>query len=491
MSSFPDSVEEFVEGYRSYAAEVKTLCPVQSYYSDSENLLSVTKIDQNKFSFEVLVGVRSASGRHPVDGPYELAVEYGEGGDKALTLKKQIGTFKGEAQFLIKTSNGKKDFVRILGRNGNESNGKRKVFWFSGVESQILIERDAVVSEASDIIPLQTIYGNYLEPLQDIKFKVGVIGSGIDYNHPGFADKVAFRRDFEEDLLKREVLLSRVYKDVYWTFESYLKDLDLLQGLNSVGFPTWMDQALGTARPIDRIIKRAYSPGETGNEDHETRVASRIIKDLEDVEVYFARRAMDSFYKFDPHVVVGNFYKHGVRLINMSFGSACGWDPVEEHEWGEVFKAYPDVVFVVSAGNAGLDTAETPFCPATYSTSYANVISVTALNNDGRLASYHGLSVNYGSIIDLANKADDLLVLYPYKRELVWENNPHGASSLAAAQVSKMILKAQSLGFTIEATKIKQQLIDASIYSSALMGVNKGSSYIEESVFLKYLENNK
>jgi hypothetical protein len=329
-----------------------------------------------------------------------------------------------------------------------------------------------------------------LNKADKLTHKVGVIGTGVDYNNPNLAPQLHGRRTMEKDIQKLERLKKDLQAKAYESLLDYVADYKQFEtNFNSTGFPKWMDQALGTTRPFDQVIlnkMRSNLPG--GHKDHETRISSRIIKDLPQVELFSVRRAYGASDHFNVSEVVSNLHSNGVRLINMSFGWKCGLYPEEEKAWETVFQKYSDVIFVVSAGNDGENTELVKFCPATNSERFGNVISVTALNDQGELASYFGRAVNYGRNIDFAIKADNLEVLWPNGRDGKWSINEKGATSMATAQVTRLILRAHALtGYDLDASNVKSDLIRISKVSKELMSSVRQGRVLSSEDYLKLL----
>lgn len=485
--SFPTDKEDFLLSLKKSIKNVKLRCGGESIYYDTRRFVSIEQTGANKISFGFVPGTISVSGNHSVERSH-LIERVQNGSDVYLVYKKSYGERKGEPLFVVRKEGEEKKYIRIISRLFSQELSNLSTFWYEGKTHNLISKEAFFQSEAHEIKSLHEIY-NGKQTVLESKFKIGVIGTGLDYNHPGIAKFLPARKDIESKLIKRDIIKSRLKYSLYRDLESYNQDLKKYKN-SLTGFPIWMDQSLKTDRPYDAILYNGeVLQGLSG--DHETRVTSRIIEGIDEVEIHFARRDMGRFDKFTAHTILAEFYTSGVRLVNMSFGSRCGLNKAEGEEWDEVFSTYQKVVFVVSAGNRGFNVDNEPVCPAFYSRKYKNVISVTALNDAGLLASYRGGSVNYGYTVDLATKADNLLVLRPNQRRVVWSNNPEGASSVAAAQVTKMILKAQTQGYLIDAQKVKQQLISAGVYDSRLKGVNKKSNYIEERAFLDYLRDNK
>jgi len=416
---------------------------------------------------------------HSIEWLSKSATEY-------VVYKKLYGTYKDEPLMVMQHRDQKLIFTRITGRLGEEASNKRYTFFYKGDDSVASSQTVLNNKNVKSLKSLRSIYGESLAPLEPL-IKVGVIGTGLDYNHPGLAKHLAYRPEMEKKLQTLELLESNLRLNPYISESEYRESAFAFEKLKpQLGFPLWMDQALGTNQPLDSvIINQKISRGST--REHETRVTSRIIRNGGPVEIHFARRSMGSMDILNVHQVIDHFAESGVSLVNLSFGSKCGGFPLEEQMWDEVFAKYPEIVFVVSAGNSGFDTAQTPFCPANYSEKYKNVISVTALGTDGGLATYFEKAVNFGNAVDLAIRADNLEVLIPYKKTLRWENNANGATSLAAAEVSRILTEAVLDGLVWSAQTVKAVLMETSLVRPDLKRVNKQSSEVDEWAFRKAL----
>lgn len=426
-----------------------------------------------------------------LEGASKIIFKYGAGehslewvtdeGPKRLVYKKLYGAYANEPLLEILDLEDDRTLTRAVGRFGVEHLDTRYTFFYKGIQKDFVKKIELKASSLSDFKPLKTIYGDAYEAVP-AKIKIGVVGTGLDYNHPGVAKRLAFRGGIEENAQQIESVKNDLRQQYFPTVEAYEAKNDLLEDLQvRVGFPRWMDQALGTKRPIDEVIVNEVVA--TPSIDHETRVTSRIISGDGDIEIYFARRSMGTFDTFNAHEVIGKFVENGVKLVNLSMGGGCGVLPKEDQQWSEVFLKYPNVIFVVSAGNSGLNTADQLFCPVSFSQQFKNVISVTALNGEGLLAHYAGTSVNYGVAIDLAIKADNLPVLYPYRATVNWENNPFGATSLATAEVSRIITEAYLDNLPVDPATVKGKLIESSVYRFELNGLTKYSAEVDEEAF--------
>jgi len=448
-----------------------------SDFCESDELQKIRKV---RFEDGVLI-FDFGSGEHQIEWIKKEDSDY-------VVYTKKYGTYKNEPLMVVHKKNEAIEFVRITGRLGAEARNQRYTFYYKGGSDGISSSVALNNKNSKDIRSLHSIYKGEEFRFEPV-LQIGVIGTGLDYNHKGVAKHLAYRDEMEKDLLELEILEFKLRESPFADEESYHSAHKKFTNLKrNVGFPIWMDQAMGTNMPYDQVVvNNAIS--RQGTQEHETRVTSRMLRSGGRVKVHFARRSMGSVDTFDVREVVSKFVSQGVRLINLSFGAECGRLLKEDFMWQEVFAKNPDVVFVVSAGNSGLNTEVRPFCPAVYSTQFKNVISVTALDSSGQLAVYFGTPVNFGNSVDLAIRSDNLEVLIPYRKNLKWENNADGATSLAAAEVSRILTESILEGLNWDAQTVKEQLVRSSLYRPYLKGVNRSSSELDEWAFRAVLKN--
>ncbi len=97
-----------------------------------------------------------------------------------------------------------------------------------------------------------------------------------------------------------------------------------------------------------------------------------------------------------------------VQVINMSFGEAVSSDATLASLVSDAETA--GILVTASAGNAGTDNDSSPVLPANYATTYPNVISVGATDNQDNLASYS----DYGATtVDVMAPGTDMFTDYP------------------------------------------------------------------------------
>lgn len=353
----------------------------------------------------------------------------------------------------------------------------------------LLLATSAFSEDCYPIKSLQSIYSSTTDlELKTPRAVVGVIGSGVDYNHPGLAKFLAIRSELEQRLQQLEA------QPQAKTLNSC--EYQLLQSERGVGFPRWMDQALASPWPMDEVIQDGVLQPHL---DHETRVTSRIIQGRDDIAVHFVRRMYGNQQDiFNVSTVLENFSLRGVKIVNMSFGSDCGVLPMEEHAWSQIFKRYPQIIFVISAGNSGRNLDYHDYCPAKYSRENANVISVTSVTSDGVISvnydpdSGKNILTNYGATVDLAIRADNLPVLaaHHYDENVgnPWINHSIGWTSHAAAEVTRVITHALADGYSIDPQLVKEQLIKTSRKSRFLKDFVKSGGQVDEAAFRALIE---
>jgi Subtilase family len=333
--------------------------------------------------------------------------------------------------------------------------------------------------ECSPLKSLRAIYGSSSFQVQKTRAVVGIIGSGLDYNHPGLARFLAARAGQEAGLQNLEN-----------SFE-YQKQSDcerqLIQEEQNLGFPRWMDQALGSPWPMDQIYEDGILQPQR---EHETRVASRIIYGRDDVSLHFVRRMYGKQMDiFNAYQAIYHFRRQGVQVINMSFGSDCGKFSREEKAWEEIFKFYSKMIFVIAAGNSGKNLDYVRYCPARFSKDYPNVISVTSVASDNGISVNYDVElgreilVNYGKSVDVAIKSDSLPVLIPYQHEAGWVTHETGWTSHAAAEVSRILAHAIADGYVVEPHAVKEQLMKTSRKNRHLREFVKSGGEVDEAAF--------
>jgi subtilisin family serine protease len=370
---------------------------------------------------------------------------------------------------------------RLLGRIGDEHSNQRYYLLYSPQGDEIVRQQAINLNiNSQDYQSLEDIYGkNYLSSLvTDPKVMVGVIGSGVDYNHPKIARHLVGRESFENEVVELIELKEKVTSFPYRRFDELVADITRLEEQkDQVGFPQWMDQALGTHRPFDQVIPRMP------NRDprHETTMAGRIVVNQGSIGLVSVRKAYGYAPDEDLSEIFENFERLGVRVVNMSYAYECGDNDPFEEQWRAVFSRYPDIIVVTAAGNDGANVDEVAYCPARYSRDYPQVISVTAVGGNDELAHYNNISVNYGETVTVASYADNLSTFHPFGSEAL--NNESGASSMATAETTRMIVEAIAKDLPVTAQNVKEHLEDGGVPNANLAGYVSVPAVLNQELF--------
>jgi subtilisin family serine protease len=117
-------------------------------------------------------------------------------------------------------------------------------------------------------------------------------------------------------------------------------------------------------------------------------------------------------------IVAGIAYAHqqGARVANISIGgkAPAGQEP---RAYLDAFRAAPNTLFVISAGNSGADSAKEGYYPCNYATE-PNVVCVAATDNKDQLTDFS----NFGATVQLAAPGKSILSTTPrYVLHETWD----------------------------------------------------------------------
>jgi subtilisin family serine protease len=141
-----------------------------------------------------------------------------------------------------------------------------------------------------------------------------------------------------------------------------------------------------------------------------------------------------------------------VQIINMSFGEAVSSDPSLASLVSDAETA--GILVIASAGNAGTDNDSSPVLPANYATTYPNVISVGATDNQDNVASYS----NYGATtVDLMAPGTDMYTDYPTYSG--FDNAYVSGTSYAAPMVASTAALLWSVDPDLTYTQVKSDIL--------------------------------
>ena len=159
---------------------------------------------------------------------------------------------------------------------------------------------------------------------------------------------------------------------------------------------------------------------------HGTTVFSVLARESGDEPIAVYRFPAPDMCRFAD--LVRHMAALGVRVVNMSMGS---FDPADWDCFASAAQNYPDMLFVVSAGNDGWDLDEAPVYPAALP--LENMITVTSSDNFGQRG--RGSNVGAGTV--------DIMV--PAERVAVFDHrgvrDETGGTSYAAPRVAGLAMR--------------------------------------------------
>lgn len=413
--------------------------------------------------------------------PHQVAFSQLVDGGTALSfLRAQSGGLPRIVFQISRSLEGRMTY-RVYGRLKAQEAVSRSVHFFDENGSLQASIADTPESNASEnaIVPLVSLYGpSYQDQLVlQPQVVVGVYGSGVDFNHPGLAKHLVGRNSFEAEAQSLEITRRQLQSDSSWGPQRYRAEyLAYQERVAEVGFPRWMDQARGSVHPFDNVM----TPQKSLMQRHETELASRIIASGGQIGLVSVRKLYGYATEEKILDVFSEMNKMGVEIVNMSFAYACPKEDFYEKQWRAAFEKYRDTVFVVAAGNDGKNVDNESYCPAKYATDYKNVISVTALNQHGELASYAKGLVNFGRTVDLALRGDVLPVLKAFNQSVTWSNSEHGGSSMAAAELTRVLAEYKLKNGHLPVEQLKNILKGAVQKRASLEGINSvGGEFLQ------------
>lgn len=208
----------------------------------------------------------------------------------------------------------------------------------------------------------------------DKRIKVGLIDTGVDYNHPEIAYKIARRFDIDEE--ENWVDSSKSFKD------KKIRN-NLIDGID-------LKDRDSSPYDFDGVSKIGHLSSEI--QYHGTEVAHAMTKGSDKIILYPARYGYLSLLSIGR--LVNEQIKKGVRIINMSFNYSPLFKMSSlDHGVKKVIRDNPDILFVIAAGN---EASSKPTYPGAYD--FSNIINVAAVDETLNLWKWS----NYGSAVDVA-----------------------------------------------------------------------------------------
>lgn len=257
---------------------------------------------------------------------------------------------------------------------------------------------------------------------------MGVIDSGIDYNHPDLNANIWVNPG--------EVPNNGIDDDG----NGYIDDV---YGLNAITY-TASNRLAGD--PMDDQGHGTHVAGTIGAVSNNNRGVAGVAHRVKMVAIKFLDAEgngsfLDALEAID---YATNLKQRGVRIIgtNNSWGGGGYWQPLRD---AIARSRAADMLFIAAAGNSSVNADVSPMYPAAYQE--PNIISVASIDRFGALSSFS----NYGAVsVDIGAPGSQIASTYPGNGYVYLSGtsmaSPHVAGAFA-------LLKAYSYGLSWESAR--------------------------------------
>jgi hypothetical protein len=166
-------------------------------------------------------------------------------------------------------------------------------------------------------------------------------------------------------------------------------------------------------------------------------------------------------------------YRHGARIVNISFGAYGSHTPAIR-TLTEVIRKYPDVLFVTAAGNDHVDSDDYTMLPANLD--LPNVVAVAATDAEGHLAAFS----NYGRAVALAAPGVNV-----ESTNVGGDRVKGSGTSVSAPVVSRIAARAWRLWPAARPADLIQLMMDSSDRRPELAGRVRAGGTVNEAAALR------
>ena len=453
--------EQFGEWYNFHKAGKKILCEHQESFQDTEKIKEIV----SKLTGKSVANVRydDSYGKklyirfsNPPPARIEIAVFTEERGSYVLIDNKKAGAYFNfnklaislftvgcnlrEARTWKYDSEGNLWRRRWLDKNGD-------------IEKTVFVNRR--VMSLTEIYCLHNHPNKSFEEILDVandmdRVLVTILDSGVDYNHPELAYKIArpdetslktiknqlAKLNLERDAIQEkfdqrgkigkffhrkayEAKMASINEDIKETEKKLAEE----EKMSAVGW----DFEENDAQPYD-YAEDIYST--VAGYDHGTHVAGIAAQGSDEIAILpirYPKSDKEWFYEAIQYV-----HARGSRIVNVSIGSD---DKEDWEEFGKAVEDHPDMLFVVAAGNEERDIDIEPSYPPSFD--HSNILVVAAIDENGELADFS----NYGkSSVDIAAPGEDILSLEPEG-----STGEKSGTSMAAPHVTRVAAKIKAI----------------------------------------------
>ncbi|MBD3920227.1 S8 family serine peptidase [Paenibacillus sp. PR3] len=277
---------------------------------------------------------------------------------------------------------------------------------------------------------------------------IGVLDTGIDIQHPDLSERIYVNRN--------EIAGNGIDDDG----NGYIDDVygwDFANDDNTV-YDSASDDKHGT-HTAGIIAASANEIGIRGVAPNVTLLPLKFI-------------AGKTGYTSDAIEAIAYAKQMSVKIINASFGSTDANPALKD----AIMQS--GILFIAAAGNNGQNSTINPVYPAAYS--LPNVVSVAALDNTGKLASFS----NYGANIDVAAPGEGILSTLPEE-----QYGFQSGTSAAAPMVAGIAALVQSQFPDLTAEQIAGRVKAGTTPLAALTGKTATGGIVQVNKAIEALEN--
>lgn len=371
---------------------------------------------------------------HPDETPLQLSGhEYTE--NEIIIRGSRLGI---EKLFTSKSGTLKLDIIEPAGRpkrtalsvsDGNDIN-KPGIWMILDAECKLQEAKQAVFDDADNLLYIET----------------------LDQSLTAIADKEWLNPPLPDNSGKSDgVRVALIDSGVNYQLDEIAQSLALNTDGVFIGYDYWDNDN----KPFDANPARSWFFVQR----HGTRTASILLREAPDIALVpyrYPRPDMSRMTQLIEHAAVNS-----IRIIGVPLGSN------DHKEWAAFSRAveqYPEILFIVSAGNNGRNIDLNPVYPAAFD--HSNIIVVTSSDDTIRPAE----RTNYGSLsVDYLLPAENIPAL-----DFNGERTPVSGSSYAVSRLAALAARLLTEQPDMSIVKLRKKISDFSIRANTASYVSVG-----------------